>query len=262
MDSNRFDTFTRIFRSRRDVSRAIAGTAAGLFGIAHGQPATAAPCPNGKKRCGKKCIPKHRCCTNTQCKPKNSGQVCKKGRCVCPGGMKLCGRRCLLKAAACPPAPDASCDPTGDPVEVIPPMRIAQVFTEPNGGHLTGASMWFRNTNTGVTGTYELRLQPVDPATGVPLHVVLGVALRPSSTVSSVTMTWVDFTFPIPPKLAPGRQYALVLARLDTTDQWTTLRRTNNPCPGGRLFVTNPAGDFVFLDNLNPGIGYRTVVKP
>lgn len=261
MNNTRFDSLARTFRTRRAASSAIAGGLTGLLGLAQVHDADAAPCPKGKKRCGGTCIPKRGCCKTADCRPKNSGQVCRKNRCLCPGGMKRCGKRCLLKAAACPPAPDASCEPTGDTVDVVPPMRIAQVFTEPNGGRLTGASVWFRNSTTGATGTYELRLQPVDPA-GVPLNVVLGVALRPSSTVSNTTMAWVDFTFPIPPKLAPGRQYALVLARLDTTDRWMTLRRTNNPCPGGRLFVTNPAGDFVFLDNLNPGVGYRTVVKP
>src|SRR5688572_12404380 len=211
MDSNRFDTFTRTFRSRRDITRTLAGTAAGLLGFAHGYDAAAAPCPKGKKRCGKKCIPKHRCCTTDQCRPKTSGKVCKKGRCVCPGGKTLCGKRCLLKGAACPPVPDASCEARGQMVDVFPPMRVAQTFTEPNGGRLTGASLWFRNRSTGTTGTYELRLQTVNPATGVPQETTLGVALRPSNTVSDTALTWVHFSFSNPPKLKPGRQYALVI---------------------------------------------------
>lgn len=262
MNNTRFDWLARSMSSRRAFNRALAGAGASLPGLRIINDVGAASCPKGKKRCGKKCIPKHRCCTTDQCRPKTSGKVCKKGRCVCPGGKTLCGKRCLLKGAACPPVPDASCEARGQMVDVFPPMRVAQTFTEPNGGRLTGASLRFRNRSTGTTGTYELRLQTVNPATGVPQETTLGVALRPSNTVSDTALTWVHFSFSNPPKLKPGRQYALVIQRFNTTDGWNTLRRTGDPCPGGQLFVSDLNGSFIPIPLPDPGIPYQTVVEP
>ena len=70
---------------------------AGLLGLTETE---AAPCPKGKKRCRRRCIPQRHCCTNANC-PKGSGKVCRRGRCVCPPNTKACGRQCIPRAACC-----------------------------------------------------------------------------------------------------------------------------------------------------------------
>ena len=204
MDTIRFDALTRTVSSRRVLGGAMAGTLAGLFGFSPPRDAAAAPCPNNKKRCGKKCIPKHRCCTSAQCKTKKSGKVCKKGRCVCPGGMKRCGKRCVLKAAACPPKPDASCPSGGSLGLRSVGRRYAQTFTEPNGGRLIAVEIRIRNQSASTIGFYDLRLHTVDPASGMPHFTTLAVANRLADHISDTTAEWVRFNFPVPQRLQPG----------------------------------------------------------
>ena len=262
MDHDRFDSLTRMLSSRRAVNGAIAGAVAGLLGLARPGEAAAGPCPKGKKRCGKRCIPKKGCCTSAQCKPRGSGQVCRKHRCVCPAGTKRCRKRCLPRAAACPPKPDASCLPVGvlQTRSFYPIVRMAQTFTEPNGGRLLAADVWVSNYELGPIGTYELRVTTVSPATGAPEATTLALALHPAADVSTA-FNWVHFTFPAPPLLRPGQHYALVLTMLDpivAEEGWKTQWRDSDPCPGGTLFFANGSAPFI----PEPGSGlYRTYVK-
>jgi hypothetical protein len=99
MDSDRFDSLSRTISSRRVLGAAIAGTLGGLLGLGE---AIAAPCPKGRKRCRKRCIPKKQCCTTGNCRPGATGRVCQRGRCVCPPARpKLCGGRCVPAAGCC-----------------------------------------------------------------------------------------------------------------------------------------------------------------
>lgn len=259
MDTVRFDALTRMISSRRVLSGVIAGTLTSLLGFSSPEDAAAAPCPKNKKRCGKKCISKHRCCTNAQCKPRNSGKVCKKGRCVCPGGMKRCGMRCVYKAAPCPPLPAASCS-TGIVSTILSAsFRYAQTFTEPNGGRLTAAAIWFRNEPATTSGVYQFTVQTVNQATGVPEETVLGGVLRSANLISATSPTWVRFDLPVPVQLLPGRQYALVLTLLGAGG-WFTLSRTSAECPDSALFIAEPDGPFLPNDIVD--LPYQTFVKP
>lgn len=266
MNNDRFDSVTRIVSSRRGVSGAIAGTVAGLFTFLGGQQVEAAPCPKGKRRCGKKCIPKRGCCTNADCKPRSGGQVCKRNRCGCPRGMKRCGKRCLLKAAACPPKPDASCprppasSATGYAFEAG--ERMAQTFTEPNGGRLTAVDLWLHKFNPPANGTFELRLGPVDPNTGTPLATAFAVAHRSTESLSDAEYKPIRFTFATPPRLRPGQQYALVLMMIEGTGSWVTENRTAGSCPGGTFFLFVPPGPWYTDPRYGLGASYRTFVKP
>ena len=258
MDTIRFDALTRMISSRRVLSSAIAGALTGLLGLAAVHDTDAVACPKSKKWCGNKCINKRRCCTSDQCRPKKSGKVCKRGHCVCPGGTKRCGKRCLLKAAACPPKPDASCLPGSQPISFAPNFRFAQTFTEPNGGRLIAAAIWFRNGST-TTGTYEFVVQSVNQATGVPEGKLLSVVVRSADRISYTTLTWVRFDLPEPVRLLPGRQYALVLTLIGTAG-WFTESRLAGECPGGHLFNASLTGSFS-PDPL-ASLPYKTFVKP
>lgn len=260
MNNTRFDWLARSMSSRRAFNRALAGAVASLPGLRIINDVGAASCPKGEKRCGKKCIPKRGCCTNAQCKPRNSGQVCRRGRCVCPGGMKRCGKRCIPKAAACPPRADASCPPGGLESFGNANQQILQTFREPNGGRLIAAAMFFRNDSATTTGTYELQLQTVDPATGFPQGVTLGLARRSATGISATTIEPVKFTFPTPPRLLPGRQYALALTLVNSTSRWWTHRKAPSDCPGGKLFIPGITGGYVEVSGFV--IPYQTFVKP
>jgi hypothetical protein len=97
MDSDRFDSLTRTISSRRAVGGAIAGVVAGLIGRNETE---AARCPKGKKRCGKRCIPRRGCCRTAQCRPGVTGEICRRNRCVCPAGQRSCRTGCLGKEGA------------------------------------------------------------------------------------------------------------------------------------------------------------------
>ena len=253
-DDDRFYSLPRMIRSRRAVNGLVAAMIAGLFGR---RDAAAAPCPKGKKRCGGKCIAKRGCCKSADCRPKNSGQVCRKNRCVCPGGMKRCGKRCVLKAAACPPKPDASCPPGSGVTSTGTNTRVAQVFTEPNGGRLTAAAMRFANASAATTGLYEFRVQTVNPTTGVPEGKILGGVTRSANTISATAPTWVRFDLPVPIQLLPGRQYALVLT-LFGTGSWFTETSAPAECPGGDYFFAPLTDSFVHVAAVIP---YQTFVR-
>ncbi len=97
MDHGRFDTWTRSIASRRAFGGALLGTIAGALGL---RPVVAARCRRGKKRCGKRCIPKSACCTTGQCQPGVTGRTCRRNRCVCPAGQMSCRPLCLGKEGA------------------------------------------------------------------------------------------------------------------------------------------------------------------
>lgn len=266
MDSTRFDTFTRSLTSRRStLGRLAVGGVLAALGLQGGaREAAAAPCPKGKKRCKGRCIPKRACCTTAQCRPGVTGKVCQRGRCSCRSGAKPCQGQCIHPAAACPPQPAAACRPGGGSVSGYAwYLRAAQTFTEPNGGHLTAAALWMRKFLPTSVGTFELRVTSVDPGTGLPIGAPLAFAERPASEVSGTALDWVAFTFPTPPPLVPGRQYALVLttrggASLD--DGYTLEHRTLDPCPGGFFSLANPDGPFGPRPETD--IAYQTFVSP
>lgn len=212
--STGFDRLARSLSSRRStLGHLVVGGVLAALGLQGGSPeAAAAPCPKGKKHCKGRCIPKRACCTTAQCRPAATGKVCRQRRCVCRPDTKLCQGRCIHPAAACPPQPDAACPPGGGSANRSAWFHFtAQTFTEPNGGPLNAAAIWLRSHSAATVGTYELRLNTVDPVTGVPQHTTLAIAQRPSSQVSYTTFGWVPFTFQSPAQLVPGTRYALVL---------------------------------------------------
>ena len=142
-------------------------------------------------------------------------------------------------------------------------LNVAQTFTEPNGGRLQAASLWLRNDSARPPITYELRVNTVDPATGLPQRgTTLALAELSSSQVSDTTLGWVRFPFPNPPQLAAGTQYALVLRMLGGTsldDGYRLELLNSNPCPGGHFFVANP--DQPFNPRPETDIAYQTEVS-
>ncbi len=107
MDEQRFDQIVRLFAfasSRRHLIGAAFGAIVGAARLAEGL-AQARPCPSDKKRCGKRCIPKRRCCTSGECRSRIPGSVCRRGKCQCPAGRKKCQDRCIPKAACCAACP-------------------------------------------------------------------------------------------------------------------------------------------------------------
>ncbi|MGH2615729.1 MAG: hypothetical protein ACRDJC_10855 [Thermomicrobiales bacterium] len=120
MDGSRFDTWTR-----RRFGLA-AGRTAALLGLAGGLPSPTEAknkktCKNGKKKCGKKCIAKSKCCggcggqtcCDGKCKDLATdgancgacGNACVLGDCIhgacrCGNGMPVCGDGCSCGARA------------------------------------------------------------------------------------------------------------------------------------------------------------------
>jgi hypothetical protein len=94
MDNAAFDRLARSLRVRGDrrlTLLLLAGLGAG--GVISNSPGVSAkPCKRGKKKCGKRCIPKQDCCKDAEC---DGELVCRRGDCRCPGGKRLCGETCL-----------------------------------------------------------------------------------------------------------------------------------------------------------------------
>jgi hypothetical protein len=124
MDSTRFAFLPRALSapSRRHVSRALAG-----LGIMGGLGSLLRPadsearkrkgkkkrkkCKNGKKKCGKKCIPADGCCTAAECA---AGQSCCAHECTAP---MSCGEDTCGCGEVCRWSPEGarSCQPGGCP---------------------------------------------------------------------------------------------------------------------------------------------------
>jgi hypothetical protein len=140
-------------------------------------------------------------------------------------------------------------------------MRLAQTFTEPNGGRLLGVELVIDNDGDD-TGTYQVQLNTVDAA-GVPLNNTLATALRPANQVGSAPGP-VSFPFPTPPALVPGQRYAIVLSRLDSTGQfnWGTIDSAS--CAGGQLFLSFTASGSFVPAGFGPELDgvYQTFVVP
>lgn len=265
MDGARFDTFTRAIRSRRTALGGLLGLVAGLAGLAEVE---AAPCPKGKKQCKKRCIPRRRCCTTSQCRPGVTGRICRRGRCICRPGTKPCQGRCIPAAAccgtACPPPrqPNAACQPQFNTfLEVSVSFRVAQTFIEPNGGRLTAVELVINN-DAAANGTYQLDVNTVDAA-GVPQHTTMSSAQVPASQVGGQPVP-VLFTFPTPATLLPGQKYALVLYRFNTIDDFFVALGRPDPCPGGELyrtFTTDPYS-LLLISGVTSDALYRTFVSP
>jgi hypothetical protein len=245
--------------SRRTLGGAVLGTVAGLLGLAD---AEAAPCPKGTTRCRQRCIPRRQCCTTAQCQPRATGRRCHRGRCRCRAGQKLCRGRCLARAAACPPAPDAACPGPGTAnLLIAPTRRIAQTFTERNGGRLTAVEFVF-GPFANATGSFQLQINTVDAA-GVPQNNTIATALLPASAIVNAPGP-IPFAFPVPPTLLPGRHYALVLSRPEVAAGFAIRFTSPGPC-GGQLFQSVSAtGVFLpvtALDGARVDLLYRTVVR-
>ena len=94
MDADRFDSILRTLTtspSRRHALRLLAGSAAATLPLAEtrwadakgGKKGKGKGCPNGKKKCGKKCIAQGSCCTFTDCTGCSNEQACVNGTCQC-----------------------------------------------------------------------------------------------------------------------------------------------------------------------------------
>jgi hypothetical protein len=87
MDGSRFDAWTR-----RRMSLATGGLLASFCGIGVFAGVEAKKCKGNKRKCGKKCISKKKCCGGC------GEQTCCKGKCVDlatnPGNCGLCGNAC------------------------------------------------------------------------------------------------------------------------------------------------------------------------
>ncbi len=80
MDEQRFDDLVRQLRDARTRRSALAGLIALGVAAAMATPddASAKGCGRGKRRCGRRCIPRSACCTNANCGPNGScvNRVC------------------------------------------------------------------------------------------------------------------------------------------------------------------------------------------
>jgi hypothetical protein len=87
MDGSRFDAWTR-----RRMSLATGGLLASFLGTGVFAGVEAKKCKGNKRKCGKKCISKKKCCGGC------GEQTCCKGKCVDlatnPGNCGLCGNAC------------------------------------------------------------------------------------------------------------------------------------------------------------------------
>jgi hypothetical protein len=104
VDALQFDRLIRTLGtpSRRGLSRSLGGLfLAGPLGLISGFVNAEAKkkkrkkkCKGGKKKCGKRCIPKTDCCVDADC-PAGSGQICQDGNCACPSGEETCDGLCV-----------------------------------------------------------------------------------------------------------------------------------------------------------------------
>ena len=161
MDSSRFDAIARQVFSQRTRRMTL-----GLMGGLLAQPLLAQRPSEAKKRKKKKpfCLDG----LTIQASKKKTKKLRKRG--ATPGPC----------SPPPPRGPNAACP--ADPGVVSGYawyLYVAQTFTEPNGGRLQAASLWIRNTGPNLSGTYELLVCTVDPATGVPQHGTTQAVAQP-----------------------------------------------------------------------------------
>lgn len=104
MELDRFDALTRhifISLTRRGLLGTLLGSGVAVAGVAGTGLLTAEArkrkrkqktCKRGKKRCGKRCIPRGDCCKDAEC---GNGGTCDGGACLCLGETSLCGGTCV-----------------------------------------------------------------------------------------------------------------------------------------------------------------------
>ncbi|HEU5432320.1 MAG TPA: hypothetical protein VFU81_11700 [Thermomicrobiales bacterium] len=101
MDGERFDAIVRKLRTEASRRRLLAGLAGGALPAVVGPVAARTKkkkCKGGKKRCGRRCIPKSACCNDADC---GGGGSCQNGACACPAGQKDCNGTCVAEASCC-----------------------------------------------------------------------------------------------------------------------------------------------------------------
>ena len=140
-----------------------------------------------------------------------------------------------------PRKPNASCDVPANQSPLTPTTgyRLAQTFTEPNGGKLDGVELYFNNSGSG-SGDYLLQINTVDPNTGVPTNNTIASTQLPRSQVGN-NPDIVGFTFVVPATLVAGRHYALVLSQPSGSGFYQVWWHHPGTCPGSELFVSSTA---------------------
>lgn len=109
MESSRFDRLTRVVSraaSRRAVLGLAAGALSGIVAMAGVDAGNRTTCRGNKKKCGKRCIPKSKCCKNRECA---GGETCQNGSCRCPNETKPCDNECIPNDFCCNCATPAEC---------------------------------------------------------------------------------------------------------------------------------------------------------
>lgn len=269
MDVGQFDALTWTLTtsgSRRRVLGGLLPGSLGFFGARVEQAAAKKkkPCPPCKKRKKGKCkakLPDGTACEN--------GGTCQSGSCrattVPPDGGTTTVPPDGGTETPPPRLPNASCNVQENATLFAPVgQRIAQTFTEPNGGKLTAVLLVLNNEAT-TTGDYVLQINTVDPSTGFPTNNTIASIRLPGSQVGN-NPDFVTFNFPTPATLAAGSQYALVHSRPNGSGFHDVHVVEPGPCPGGELFVSSTqTGTFARPYPNQPGrvdMSYITDVSP
>lgn len=111
MDDNQFDQLVRSWTTPSSRRTALSGLVIGVLAVAapervseaarrhpevHGEKKRKGKgkgCPRGKRKCGKKCIPKGNCCTYVDCTGCRA-EACINGRCKCDPELNLHNGKC------------------------------------------------------------------------------------------------------------------------------------------------------------------------
>lgn len=257
MDAFRFDTLTRFLRTSGSRRHALGGLLGSLLGLGRSRrEATAAkkkPCPPCKKRKKGKC--KKKLPNGTPC----ANGTCQSGSCVAAGGGGG-------SSGQPPRLPNASCNVQETNTHFAGAgQRVAQTFTEPNGGKLNTVQLVLNNGAT-TTGDYLVQVNTVDPSTGVPTNNTIASTQLAGNQIGN-NPDFVTFSFATPATLAAGSQYALVHSRPNGSgDQHEVPFISPGPCPGGELFISpTQTGTFERAIPSQPGrvdTSYITFVSP
>ena len=118
--------------------------------------------------------------------------------------------------------------------------RDAQTFSARHSGPLVRARVTV-NKPVGTTGDYILKITAVD-GSGVPTNNTLAGTVVPDSTVPG-GQSEITGTFGSPARVVDGQQYALVVARPNSTSLQVAVN-TNNPCSGKAFSSNTQTGSF------------------